>query len=93
MKRKAEDLGYELKEIDLLEGKDYSAKPCNVWLTARLDNDCAAQIRSGLEKIRHQFNPKLIDLACKLPLQFKQFCSEVQGFYKKINFWPQSQFS
>ena len=61
VRSRPQDQGYEIGALSLKEGKDYSSKTCNFWITCSIELRLAKDIIAGMEKIKHLIDPKLID--------------------------------
>ena len=57
---KARQQGFDVNFVALTEGEDFSSKPCQIFLTERLDFESRKQVLSGLNLMRH------VDFAYKL---------------------------
>lgn len=61
IKKALEEDGYDLGYVPLREGKNYSSKPCSLFLKEKMDSNVADEISTGLRKMSHILDLKLVN--------------------------------
>lgn len=62
VRTKARADGYDVNFVAITEGDDFSTKPCQIFLTERLDQRTRDEVTKGLHLMRNvSFNYKLIN--------------------------------
>ena len=61
IKKALEEDGYDLGHVSLKEGKNYSSKPCSLFIKERMDANVADEITTGLKKMSHILDLKLVN--------------------------------
>ena len=76
VQKAAADMAYDVTNVPITEGDDYSLKPVQLVLTERLDKKVRAEVNAGLDSMKFvQLDMKLIDCDVGGKLKQPALCS------------------